>query len=548
MTDGAHPRDPGTGPPGPHDITVPLTRPGRDTVPLDPATDPDPASAPEPGDGPAPDDRPAGDAPEPAVRGRVPARVRIMVWVVLLMAGVLALVNIVTWQALRTDVDTRIDRALTQEVGEARDFAAIGIDPATRRAFTDVDGLLRAHLSGQHPDRSEILFGHVDSAPGADVPTGRVRQGQEPLFDASADPGVRAAILDSPQARGEADTPRGPLRWEKLRVDPPEGSANPGGWFVIGYFVDADVDEVNDTVRTLVLVSLAGLALTGGAAWWVAGRILAPIRLVRQTAAQITEEDLTRRIDVPGNDDVAALAEQFNLMLDRLEDAFSAQRRFVDDASHELRTPITIVRGHLELMGDDPEERREVVRLVTDELDRMARIVEDLLLLAKAQRPDFLRPERVPLAELTSDVDAKVRALGDRAWRLDAIGEGDVHVDPQRVTQAMVQLASNAVRHTAPGDVIAIGSGMAADGHTASFWVADSGPGIAPEDRERIFERFSRGSGAGGPGDRAGAGLGLAIVRAITDAHHGTVSVRSAPGEGAEFVLTFPTDARSAQQ
>ncbi|CAM3754456.1 HAMP domain-containing histidine kinase [Nocardiopsis gilva] len=477
----------------------------------------------------------------------LPARARIMAWVLLLMTTVLLLVNVVTWQALRAEVDDRVDRALTQEADEFQEFAAIGTDPSTGRRFADVDTLFRTHLSGQHPDRNEIIFGYVDKAAGATVPTGRVRQGQEPLFDVSADRAARRKILDSPNARGVIETPEGLLRWEKLRVEPPGSgtAANPGGWFVIGYFVDADMAGVNRTVRTLVLVSLAGLVLTGAAAWWVAGQILAPIRLVRQTAAQITEEDLTRRIAVPGNDDVAALAEQFNAMLDRLEDAFSAQRRFVDDASHELRTPITIVRGHLEVMGDGPEERREVVRLVTDELDRMARIVEDLLLLAKAQRPDFLHPLRVPVAELTSDVDAKVRALGDRAWRLDEIGEGTVHLDPQRVTQAMVQLASNAVRHTVPGDEIHIGSKVSDDGSTVTFWVGDSGPGIAAEEQERIFERFARGDT--GRGDRPGAGLGLAIVRAITDAHHGTVDVRSAPGAGAVFTLAFPADVRSAQ-
>nr|WP_245646080.1 ATP-binding protein [Nocardiopsis trehalosi] len=512
--------DPGSRPPwGGH---------GDDTVPLPPGA----------GAAPAP-------APDPSIGGRIPARVLIMAWVLVLMTTALALVNLVTWQALRTEVDDRIDRALTQEIDEFEEFAAVGVDPVTGAGFTDVDSLFRVHLGRQHPDRNEIIFGHVDEEPGATVRTGRVRQGQDPLYDASADSGVRDAILAAGGARGEVDTPEGRLRWEKLRVESPTGSANPGGWFVIGYFVDADMSGVNRTVRTLILVSLAGLALTGAAAWWVAGQILAPIRLVRQTAAQITEEDLTRRIDVPGNDDVAALAEQFNAMLDRLEDAFSVQRRFVDDASHELRTPITIVRGHLELMGDDPDERREVVRLVTDELDRMARIVEDLLLLAKAQRPDFLRPERVPLAELTSDVDAKVRALGDRDWRLDAIGEGTVHLDPQRVTQAMVQLASNAVRHTGPGDTVRVGSRMADDRRTVAFWVGDSGPGIPLEDQERIFERFSRGGA--GTTDRAGAGLGLAIVRAITEAHHGSVTVRSAPGQGALFELTFPVDVRSAQ-
>jgi len=232
-------------------------------------------------------------------------------------------------------------------------------------------------------------------------------------------------------------------------------------------------------------------------------------------------------------------------MLDRLEEAFSTQRRFVDDASHELRTPITIVRGHLELMGDDPDERREVVRLVTDELDRMARIVEDLLVLAQAQRPDFLRVEDVSLAELTSDIDAKVRALGDRDWRLDEIGEGIIRVDPQRITQAMVQLASNAVRHSSSGDTIVLGSSLTDDGgrRTVRLWVRDFGPGIAPEDQERIFERFAR---AGSPrAHRPGAGLGLAIVRAIAEAHRGTVHLDSALGRGSTFTLILPVDERS---
>ncbi|GAA3981671.1 HAMP domain-containing sensor histidine kinase [Thermobifida alba] len=485
------------------------------------------------------------DPPEEGRRFRMPARVRIMAWVVLLMAAVLTLVNLVVWQTLETRVSERVDQALDQEMAEFEEFAAAGVDPRTGAGFTDLDNLFRVHLGRQYPDRNEIIFGHVDEVPDATVPTGRVRQGQEPLFDVSADPATLGAVLASPSGRGTVDTPEGELRWAKLRVGPPAGSDVPAGWFVVGYFVDADRADMHRFLRLLLLVSAAGLVLAGSAAWWVAGRILAPVRLVRQTAAQITEEDLTRRIDVTGNDDIAALAEQFNAMLDRLEEAFSTQRRFVDDASHELRTPITIVRGHLELMGDDPEERREVVRLVTDELDRMARIVEDLLLLAKAQRPDFLHCDEVSLAELTSDIDAKVRALGDRDWRLDEVGEGTVRLDPQRVTQAVVQLASNAVRHSGPGDTIVLGSALTErDGRrTALLWVRDFGPGIAPEDRERIFDRFARAGSA--RGDRPGAGLGLAIVRAIAEAHHGTVRLDSAVGRGSTFTLVLPVDERS---
>jgi two-component system, OmpR family, sensor kinase len=493
-----------------------------------------------------------GPQPELPQRRRVPARLLITVWVVLLMTAVLVLVNVVTWSALTARTEERVDRALAQEIAEFQGFAAVGIDPGTGEAFTDVGSLIRVHLERQYPEDSEILFGWVDGpgtageggerssprgARGSAAPeTGRIRQGQEPPYDLSADPGAVGTVLDSPDARGVLDTPAGPVEWEKIRALPPEGSDGPAGWFVIGYFTSQDDDTTAGTMGTLALVSGLGLVAAATAAWWVAGRVLAPVRLVRQTAAEISEEDLTQRIEVSGRDDIAALAEQFNSMLDRLEGAFTSQRRFVDDAGHELRTPITIVRGHLELMGEDPQERREVVRLVTDELDRMGRIVEDLLLLAKAQQPDFVRPEPVSLAELTSDIDAKVRQLGDRDWRLEAVAEETVRLDPQRVTQAVVQLAANAVRHTSPGSTLRIGSRVS--GSEVRLWVCDQGPGIPVEEQGRIFERFSRG-GRTARGDR-GAGLGLAIVRAISEAHHGRVDLRSAPGAGSVFTLVLP--------
>ncbi|MGH3835475.1 MAG: sensor histidine kinase, partial [Pseudonocardiaceae bacterium] len=161
-----------------------------------------------------------------------------------------------------------------------------------------------------------------------------------------------------------------------------------------------------------------------------------------------------------------------------------------------------------------------------------------LLLLAKSERPDFVRPEPVELAELTSDVDAKVRALGERHWQLEVIGEGTVRVDAQRITQAMVQLAHNAVQHTKPGDAITMGSALRLG--TLTFWITDSGPGVPPEDRQAIFERFSRGSTGGARAHGAGAGLGLAIVTAIADAHGGAVRLLSVPGQGATFRVEIP--------
>jgi two-component system OmpR family sensor kinase len=464
----------------------------------------------------------------------VPARVRIMAWMLLLMAVVLLTVTLVTRALLMQRVDADVTAALEQEASELKGVAQAGVDRATRQPFRDVHELLFNHLQRQHPDDDEVIVGWVaDGAAGKVLAQDRV----EP-FRLADRLDVLDPILRSPDSSGSTPTDAGELRWIKVEVT---GRTDPNdhGAFVVGYLVDRDRVDVDQTIRTLVPVSGVGMVLAAIAAWLVAGQILAPVRLVRRAAAELTERDLTQRIPVQGRDDIAALTGQFNSMLDRLEKAFGTQRQFVDDASHELRTPITIVRGHLELMGDDPAERAEVVRLCTDELDRMNRIVDDLLLLAKAERPDFVRPEPVEVAELTSDIYAKVWALGDRAWRLAAIGEGVAEVDQQRVTQAVVQLAQNAVQHTSTGDEILVGS--AYRNGQASFWVTDHGPGVPAGDREKIFGRFSRGSTDGAVGHRAGAGLGLAIVRAIAEAHGGAVKLVSTPGEGATFGIEIPT-------
>jgi signal transduction histidine kinase len=168
----------------------------------------------------------------------------------------------------------------------------------------------------------------------------------------------------------------------------------------------------------------------------------------------------------------------------------------------------------------------------------MNRIVSDLLVLAKAKQPDFLDLETVDVRGLTADLHAKAKALGPRTWSLHQVGKGRIVADRQRLTQAMMQLAQNATTHTVDGDEIEIGSSVA--GGRAKLWVRDSGRGIPLEDQQRIFRRFAR-SGDGRRGS-LGAGLGLAIVRAIAEAHHGTVDVKSSPGEGAIFTLEIPVD------
>ncbi|TXS51663.1 sensor histidine kinase [Streptomyces sp. t39] len=452
------------------------------------------------------------------------------------MTVALAAVAMTTRSLLLRDIDHRINQLLTQETQEFANFVPQGVDPDTGRTFTDPDKLLRVFLQRQYSDPDEELLG-LTRAPGQRVHV--IRQSREIRPDIALHPDRASltAILDAEGSGGVLSRPRGEVRWAKV----PIRTAVPGGEaaFVVAFHSDRERALADEAFRTLLAISGVALITTTGIGWAVAGRILAPVRVVRATAEKLTEQDLTRRIPVQGRDDIAALAETFNAMLDRLERAFAGQRQFVDDAGHELRTPITIVRGHLELMGDDPAEQRETVRLVTDELDRMSRIVEDLLLLAKAERPDFVRPEPVQLGELTADVFVKARALGERDWVLDRVADREVQLDPQRITQAMVQLAQNAVQHTVPGARISIGS-READGRV-ELYVADTGPGVQPQDAEVIFERFRRGTARRGT-RTSGAGLGLSIVRAIAEGHRGgSVELRPAegPAGGAVFVLVM---------
>ncbi|WP_373314611.1 sensor histidine kinase [Streptomyces longispororuber] len=468
-----------------------------------------------------------------AARRRVSARFRILLWLLVVMAVALAAVTATTRSILLRDVDHRVNRLLTQEAGEFTHFVERGVDPATGRPFTDPRRLLEVFLERQYADPDEELIGLVH------------RSGQDPAQLTQArevsvghpvhrDPAARRQIFAAEGSTGTLDRPGGELRWAKVEVAPHGGE--PEAAFVVAFHPGGEQAKADDVFRILLAISGVALLLTTGIGWVVAGRILKPVRLVRTAAAHLTEQDLTRRIPVRGHDDVAALAETFNGMLDRLERAFAAQREFVDDAGHELRTPITIVRGHLELMGDDPAEREETIRLVTDELDRMSRIVEDLLLLAKAERPDFVTPGPVQLAELTADVFVKARALGERRWELAEVADREAVLDPQRITQAMVQLAQNAVQHTTRGERIRVGS--RATGSRIELYVADSGPGVQEQDADVVFERFRRGTSRRGARTN-GAGLGLSIVRAIAEAHGGRVSLRPTEGGGATFVLTL---------
>lgn len=457
------------------------------------------------------------------------ARLRILGWILVPAALMLILSWVVARGLLVSQVETRIQQELTGEVSELRVLAEMG-RPAYVDGGSGVRSLLRLYLDRSIPDPNETMFSIVDGVVDArtsDVPPVRLDEDPDLVADLAAFDDV---------TYGTTDTSAGQVRYVAVPVMAPDDDLK--GSLVVAIFADAERANADSVIRTLLLASLAGLALATAVGWFVAGRVLAPVRHMRDTAREITETDLDSRIPLTGRgDEFDDLATTFNAMLDRLQEAFASQRAFVDDAGHELRTPLTIVRGHLELLqgATDPEDRSQLMTVISDELARMARIVHDLQTLTKASQPGFVRRAPVDVADLVDDVLVRARALADRDWRLDARCEGVIEADRDRVTQALIQLAQNATQHTNTGDEIGIG--CRDEGSTVCFWVRDTGVGIQPKDKERVFQRFAR---ADGP--RAeGAGLGLSIVTAIAHAHAGAVTVVDTAGGGATFEMRLPT-------
>jgi two-component system, OmpR family, sensor kinase len=460
---------------------------------------------------------------------RPTARTRVVGWVLLLVLASLGIVTLVTWRLLVAETDERMDESLRSEVGEFARITESGLDPATGLRFASVDEVLRTAITYNLARPNEKFLGYVDG-----VFRWESRQ-QAPVL-LREDAAFTALVGATTEPRGGTyDSAAGEVRYLAVPVglagDPARGVV------VVAYFADQERAFADRAALLMLLVGAVTTVLVAAGAWLVAGRILRPLRDVTATARSITDTDLSGRIPVRDgpDDEIGELTRTVNAMLDRVESGVDAQRRFVDDAGHELRTPITIVRGHLDVLDPtDPADVRDTVRLVDDELDRMNGMVTDLLVLAKAEQPEFVSPREVEVAALTAELFEKVRGLGDRDWVLETAADVTARLDPHRVTQAVVALADNATRFTGPGDRIALGSQVS--GGELRIWVADSGPGVAPEDHERVFQRFARGAGP----RSEGAGLGLSIVSAIAAAHGGRVLLDSVPGRGATFTVVVP--------
>jgi signal transduction histidine kinase len=313
--------------------------------------------------------------------------------------------------------------------------------------------------------------------------------------------------------------------------------------------VGTGLDVVVATQRTLLIVLAVGtgLAITaaGMAAWLSTGQALQPLGSVTDTALQITVAgDLSRRIPYngPPNDEVGQLITAFNQTLGRLENLFNTQRRFLADVGHELRTPLTVIKGNVGLMRKIKDFDEESLTSIDDEVDRLTRMVGDLLLLAQAESGKIsLAHQMVELDTLVFDVlnQMGVLARGKLDLRIGSIDQVLVCGDRDRLQQVLVNLLGNAINYTPRGGNVVIGLGKV--NNQAQFTISDTGPGIPAEDLPHIFERFYRAEKARTrQRDGKGYGLGLSIAYWIVRNHGGRIEVSSIVGKGTTFCVWLP--------
>lgn len=466
-------------------------------------------------------------------RGRAfSVRTRLILTVLVLVASGLALTGLTSYQLARSDLVQESAARLARESADL-DTLVTGVDPQTGQPFTGLPDLLEAAIQQRVLAGPDGVLGVVASQVVWTAPDGvGVRPEDDPELLSALLPKADSETTSS----GRLATPEHDWLYfvTPLRVagDPQTGA------LIRVTDLELQFAQLNSTYVTFGLVALGTTLLITAVTGLLAGRLLEPLTWVRRTAESITEEDMSRRIAVRGHDDLAALTRTINGMLDRLQTLVETQRNLLDDVGHELKTPLTILHGHLELL--DPDDADEVARtreLALDEVERMSNLTEELLVLAQAQRVDFVRPRPVDVGQLTDEVLELARGLAMRPWRLEGLAEVRVSLDPERLIQAWLQLADNAVKYSPDGSPVGIGSAVV-DGELRC-WVSDRGIGIADAEVERVLQRFGRSRDPEAKA-RGGAGLGLAIVDSIARAHGGRVDIRSSVGEGSTIGIVIP--------
>ena len=452
-------------------------------------------------------------------------RTRLTVWHLGILALALLLFTILLYVSLETTLYGHHDPELAQEATSlSRVLAGVAADPEyLANAITK--------------SRSSSQFVMVRNEGGSLIY-------QSPLVEAS-EPNIGQHEMLVHAAAAGSLTPEfftATLeRWGVVRFICLPIGTRPRTYLQVGVPL-GDVSEAQHIVITMCLVLIpVVLLLMSAGGWIVAGRALAPMKAIDETLRSIQATDLSRRIDVqPGDAELGRLVNTLNQLLGRLEQSFASVKQFAADVSHQLQTPLAVMKGSLELMSDSgrsPAEQRRIVENLAAEVDEMAAVLADLRALSLADAgPAAGQREPVDLSATVHEASELLEALAEvKGVRFDTLIQPGLTVWGSAVPlkQVVLNLGDNAVKYTESGGRVTVS--LAADGDAAVMHIADTGIGISAHDLPHVFERFFR---AGSADTRtSGTGLGLAIVKRIVEAHGGTIHVESEPGEGTRFTV-----------
>ena len=455
-------------------------------------------------------------------------RVRLTLWYVLLLAIILAALGAGVYLTLRQALYDNLDESLRSQASVL--LSAIQYDG-------ERPSLATSESPGVPTDEEE-QFARIFSA------------SKELTFDSSmavGDVPINQDALDRALA-GKATTRRAKIEEDDDSVRILTSPVIRGGQIVGVLEVGAE-EEVEDVLATLLLIMGVAYPITlvvavlGGV--FLAGRALSPVGKITTLARRITEENLGQRLDLGlPDDEMGRLARTFDEMIGRLDEAFRRQRQFTADASHELRTPLTIMKGQIDVVLQKqrgPEDYRQVLRAVNDEVDRLIRLAGNLLTLTRADAGEIpLAVESLGVAEVVSGAVEHVRSAALQKGldlRLVPGNGATMRADEDLFLQLLLNILDNAIKYTPADGQVTVG--WSVSGGRVELWVRDTGTGIPEEHVPHIFDRFYRVDKARSRSE-GGVGLGLAISRWIAEAHGGSLRVESVPGEGSTFTVLMP--------
>jgi len=459
-------------------------------------------------------------------RRRIGSATRLAAFLALLLAAILSITAFETERVFTNQSLAATTRNLVSEVA-SYERAAIGGGRA------NLDALTVAYLQSRVLPQGETIMLGLTRGPRLGS------AGSGPLL---RDPAIRA-LLARPPAAGRSG--RATLNGvDTLYLVSPvrDGTSTLGTMIVASDLTRLGSDQ-NRVVTLLIAEALVALVGAVAGAYLLLRRLLREVGRITTTASSIESGELDARLGDQGTDDeVGQLASTFDSMLDRLQAAMIVQRRLLSDVSHQLRTPLTVARGHLEVLARQPTtdigDVRETVAVVVDELDHMRALVERLLMLGRALEPDFLELEHLDLRTFLSDLFDSAQVLAVRRWSLAPVPDLVVNVDVNKLRGALLNLIDNAVGATAENDAIEIRAVKEPGDGPLVISVEDSGPGIPEHQLPSVLARFGRMGAA----DREGSGLGLAIVSAVAEAHGGHFELSRSDLGGCRAAIGLPSE------